>query len=150
MPDQSDQGQRQWNWRNFLTCLFLSFGAIAYGYPSSIIGTILGQPTFLSYMGLVDAEGNEVGNAASLIGGTNGAFQAGAFFGVLGGGLVLDRWGRKAGIIYCAVLNIVGTVLCCASQSLAMFIVSRFVTGLGAWSFLSSSKLLWFHSSNSI
>jgi MFS family permease len=131
--------QAQWSWSNFLLCLGLSCGAMAYGYPSSIIGTILGQPSFLKYMGLVDEQGNETSNSASLIGGTNGAFQAGAFFGVLGGGLVMDRWGRKAGIAYSSILSIIGAALCCASQNIAMFIVCRFIAGLGAWSFLSAS-----------
>ncbi|KFZ05695.1 hypothetical protein V501_08116 [Pseudogymnoascus sp. VKM F-4519 (FW-2642)] len=131
----------QWNWHNFFVCLSLSCGAMAYGYPAAVIGTILGQPSFLRYMKLVNEQGEETPDAPSLIGSINGAFQAGAFFGVLCGGLVLDRWGRKAGIIYCAILSIIGNTMCCAAQNVPMFIVFRFVSGGGSWAFLSSTSV---------
>lgn len=62
-------------WRNFWICFFVSLGQVAFGYPSSIIGTTLGQPAFLLYMGLIDAEGNLAPNANNLIGATSGVFQ---------------------------------------------------------------------------
>ena len=52
----------------------------------------------------------------------------------------MDKWGRKAGMIYCASLSIVGGALLCASQNVAMFIVFRFVAGAGSWGFLALSK----------
>lgn len=45
---------RQYNGRNFLVCFLVSLGAIAFAYPSAIIGVTLAQPSFLIYMGLVD------------------------------------------------------------------------------------------------
>jgi hypothetical protein len=62
-------------WRNFWTCFVISVGQIAFGYPSSIIGTTLGQPSFLLYMGLVNSEGVGTGNANDLIGAASGVFQ---------------------------------------------------------------------------
>lgn len=66
----------QMNWRNFWLCYFISLGQIAFGYPASIIGTTLGEPSFLAYMkvidpksGLATAEGN------SIIGAFSGVFQ---------------------------------------------------------------------------
>jgi hypothetical protein len=32
---------QQYNWRNFWICFLVSLGQIAFGYPSSIIGTTL-------------------------------------------------------------------------------------------------------------
>jgi hypothetical protein len=46
--------KRQWNWRNFFMCFMVSLGQIAFGYPASIIGVTLAQPSFLIYMGLLD------------------------------------------------------------------------------------------------
>lgn len=61
-------------WRNFWVCFSISLGQVAFGYPSSIIGTTLGQPAFLEYMGLVTATGLAP-NANGLIGATSGVFQ---------------------------------------------------------------------------
>jgi hypothetical protein len=66
----------QFNGYNFLICWLVSLGQIAFGYPASIIGTTLGEPPFLIYMGLVNPlTGKETKNAAALIGAMNGVFQ---------------------------------------------------------------------------
>lgn len=62
-------------WRNFWICFSISLGQVAFGYPSSIIGTTLGQPAFLLYMGLITPEGLLTHNANNLIGATSGVFQ---------------------------------------------------------------------------
>ncbi len=61
--------------RNFWVCFAISLGQIAFGYPSSIIAVTLAQPTFLSYMGLINADGTLSENATDLIGATSGVFQ---------------------------------------------------------------------------
>jgi hypothetical protein len=66
---------QQYNWRNFWICFLVSLGQIAFGYPSSIIGTTLGEPSFLIYMGIIDAEGNLTSNGAQLEGAMSGVFQ---------------------------------------------------------------------------
>jgi len=48
----------------------------------------------------------------------------------------MDKWGRKAGVIYAATLGLVGTIGVTAAQNVAMFIVFRFFYGAGANSFL--------------
>jgi hypothetical protein len=70
--------KRKMNWRNFWICFSISMGQLAFGYPSSIIGTTLGQPSFLLYMGLITPEGLETDNANGLIGATSGVFQVSA------------------------------------------------------------------------
>lgn len=68
--------ERHWSWRNFLTTFIVSFGLLAYGYPASIIGTTLGQPSFLLYMKLLDPATLELtDNADQLIGAMSGIFQ---------------------------------------------------------------------------
>jgi hypothetical protein len=65
----------QFNAYNFLVCYLVSLGQIAFGYPASIIGTTLGEPPFLIYMGLINAKGELTGNADGLIGAMSGVFQ---------------------------------------------------------------------------
>jgi MFS family permease len=132
---------RQWNWYNFWICLAIGFtGQLAASYPSSIIGVTLAQPAFLEYMGLVtliDGEQKLNNHADALIGATTGVFQAGAFFGVLMGSWVMDKYGRKAGTIFCAALSIVGGVCLCAAQNITMFIIFRFFAGAGSMAFVA-------------
>ncbi|KAL4889099.1 general substrate transporter [Aspergillus ambiguus] len=128
---------RQWNWKNFWICLLLSCGQIAFGYPSSIISTTLAQPSFLLYMKLVDEKGDSTPHSEGLIGATSGVFQAGAFFGILLGSWVMDKYGRRVGVVYCAVLSIVGGTCMAASQNIGMFIAFRFFAGAGSWAFLA-------------
>jgi hypothetical protein len=72
----SSSDQRQINWRNFYICFLISLGLIAFGYPSAIISTTLGEPSFLLYMGLLDSTTLELTeNADGLIGAMSGVFQ---------------------------------------------------------------------------
>jgi len=52
----------------------------------------------------------------------------------------MDRWGRKAGVIYCSVFSLFGGALLVGSKSVAMFIVARFFAGIGSWGFFAVSK----------
>lgn len=135
--------KRHWNWYNFFICWLVSLGQIAFGYPASIIGTTLGEPSFLIYMGLLDVTQNPPAlsdNADQLIGAMSGIFQAGAFFNVFLAAWVADTWGRKASFIYCGVLSLFGGAMLCGARNVAMFIVARFFAGAGSWGYLAVSK----------
>jgi MFS family permease len=54
----------------------------------------------------------------------------------------MDRWGRKAGVIYCAAFSLVGGALLCGSQNIGMFIAARFIAGWGSWGFLAVSTYI--------
>lgn len=56
--------------------------------------------------------------------------------GVLTSSFVVDKWGRRAGILFCSVFSIAGGVICCAAQNPGMFIAFRFVLGMGANAFV--------------
>ncbi|KAF2469502.1 general substrate transporter [Lindgomyces ingoldianus] len=128
----------QFNGYNFFVCFLVSLGQIAFGYPASIIGTTLGEPPFLIYMGLIDPlTGKETGNAEALIGAMNGVFQAGAVIGILTASYIMDHFGRKAGVLYCSLFSLFGGALLCGSQNVAMFIGARFIAGWGSWGFLA-------------
>ncbi|KAJ9496347.1 hypothetical protein LTR96_004373 [Exophiala xenobiotica] len=131
---------RQWNWRNFLICSAIACGQLAFGYPASIIGVTLAQPSFLIYMKLLDITTDPpslVHNADSLIGAMSGVFQAGAFVGVIIGSFVMDKWGRKAGTIFCSTLSIIGGAGLAGSVNTTMFIIFRLIAGAGSWGFLA-------------
>lgn len=68
-------GQNQFSWRNLRLVMLVSMGACAFGYGVSIIGTTLGEPGFLVYMGLVDpSTGESTPNASGLTGAITGTF----------------------------------------------------------------------------
>lgn len=70
------QTKRHFNAWNFFICWLVSLGQIAFGYPASIIGVTLAQPSFLIAMGLLDpTTGALTKNADQLIGATSGVFQ---------------------------------------------------------------------------
>jgi MFS transporter, SP family, arabinose:H+ symporter len=67
--------------------------------------------------------------------GLHGIAMASALYGtVLGsllGGLPTDRYGRKATLLWVGVLYVISAVGCGLANGIAMFIVSRFIGGLG-------------------
>lgn len=93
---------------------------------ASIIGTTLGQPSFLTYFGLDTAR-----NAPQLEGAMNGLFQGGGLLGSCFGGFGDDRIGRRRSMFITTILCIVGGALQAGSVHIAMFLVARFITGFG-------------------
>ena len=120
-------------------CLMLT-GIRAFGYPASVIGVTLGQPSFLVYMNLLDLTQTPpvlAKGADQIIGAMSGVFQAGAAINVFIAAYVCDRWGRKAGFYWCAFLSIFGGALLCGSVNSTMFIIARLFAGGGSWGFLA-------------
>lgn len=130
----------QWNWRNFIMCVGVSTGMIAFSYPASIIGTTLAQPSFLSYMDLLDAQGVWSTKATPLIGAMSGIFQAGGIFGIIGATYAMEKWGRKAAVYLASAIGLIGGALVCASQNIGMFIAFKFLAGMSSWAFVAISK----------
>lgn len=104
----------------------MAWGAAVFGYGGSIIGTTVGQPSFLQYMGLDTAS-----NADDLIGAMNSLFYIGGIFGAFLAGYAADRYGRKRVVIGGAALCLVAQALTAGSVNIAMFIVFRFFVGVG-------------------
>lgn len=94
-------------------------------YVAGIIASTLGQPAWSAYMGL------DKSNTDTLLGTINALFAIGGFLGCLASVQINERWGRLAGIFAGCVLDIVGSAICAGSVNIAMFIVGRFVVGLG-------------------
>ena len=68
-------GERQFSWRAFSICLVISLSVMGFGYPTAILGTTLSQPSFLTYMHLIDEDGKPTPSSTRLIGSTNGVYQ---------------------------------------------------------------------------
>lgn len=65
--------------------------------------------------------------------------KAGAIFGILLNSWVMDKYGRKGGVIFLSILSLVGGTIMAASQNIGMFIAGRFIAGGGSWGFLALS-----------
>lgn len=132
----------QWNLRHFLICFAIAMSMMGFSYPASIIGTTLAQPSFYIYMHLLDDQGLPTDKTQSLIGAMSGVFQAGGVFGIFMTTYVMEKWGRKAAIVFCSVVSLIGGALVCAAQNVSMFIVFKFVAGLGSWGFIAVGECL--------
>lgn len=64
-----------------------------------------------------------------IIGAINSTFSGGAVFGSLMGGFTMDRFGRRWTIFIASWICLLGAVLQCAAQNLAMILVGRILTG---------------------
>ena len=62
------------SWSNFLTCLLVSIGCVAFGYPSAMTAPMLAKASFLEFTGLGDANGIHKDKSA-LSGSIGGIFQ---------------------------------------------------------------------------
>ncbi|KAJ5777642.1 Hexose transporter [Penicillium odoratum] len=63
-------------------------------------------------------------------GGVTAAMAAGSWLGALISGFVSDRLGRKYSIMLGCVIWVVGSILICAAQNIAMLCVGRVINGL--------------------
>ncbi|OGE54942.1 hypothetical protein PENARI_c005G01390 [Penicillium arizonense] len=123
-----EDGKRHYSWRTVAVVLGISWNAICYSYSASIIGTTLGQPSFLSYMGL-DRRSDKQG----LIGTATGLYYAGGVFGCIFNSWMADKFGRKWVIVVANVILLTSSACLSGSASIAMFIVFRFFTGFSAY-----------------
>jgi MFS family permease len=118
--------------------IFVTLGSLSYGYCASVLASTLGQPQFLRYFGLVVGENK---NADALIGATNGLLQTGGLFGALLIGCTADKFSRRGCISLAAAILCIGGALQAASQSIAMFLAMRFLTGIGVGSVVGATPL---------
>lgn len=70
--------------------------------------------------------------ANAIQGSINGLFFAGEIFGALLVMALCDKIGRKKTAAIACILVIIGGVLLAASVHIAMFLVARLITGVGA------------------
>lgn len=54
---------------------------------------------------------------------------------------IMDRWGRRVGFIFSSIVTTIGFAGTTGSVNIAMFIVFRFITGMGSWGYAAVCKL---------
>lgn len=117
-----------YNWRVFLVAASACFGAMSFGWDSSVIGGVINMPPFIDDYGLTGGKterANLEGNIVSVL-------QAGCFFGAIIAFPLTDMFGRKWCLVSAAFLTLVGVVLqAAASGHLTPIYVGRAIAGLG-------------------
>ncbi|CAO2648550.1 Nn.00g078170.m01.CDS01 [Neocucurbitaria sp. VM-36] len=126
-------GRQRINAFNVFILIFVGLGSMSYGYTAAVIGTTLGQPSFIAYFDLATRS-----NATDLISTMNGIFQAGGVIGTLLLPIVSDKYGRKWGIALSAILAVVSGALLAGSTHIGVFIAFRFVAGASAFMVLAA------------
>ncbi|EIM84473.1 general substrate transporter [Stereum hirsutum FP-91666 SS1] len=98
-----------------------TIGGFLFGSDISSVSAFLAVDSYLDYFGHPDDITQ---------GGITAAMPAGAFIGANIGGYVSDRLGRKKSLLVSIVFWIVGCILACAAQDVAMLVVGRIVKGV--------------------
>ncbi|KAK7905615.1 hypothetical protein LTR67_000338 [Exophiala xenobiotica] len=83
-------------------------------------------PSFISYFGLDTAS-----NTPQVEGAINGVFQAGGLIGALTCTWTADKFGRRKALFVGSMFATVGGALQAGSVHMAMFIITRVISGLG-------------------
>ncbi|GME79666.1 unnamed protein product [Ambrosiozyma monospora] len=105
----------------YVSAIIATIGGSLFGFDVSSISAIIGTDQYLKYFGSPDS---------TLQGGITAAMSGGSLVGSLVSGLLCDRLGRKTTIMSSCVFWMVGSIICCASQNVAMLIVGRVFNGL--------------------
>nr|SIP56041.1 putative Sugar Porter [Yarrowia galli] len=114
-----------------LLCLFAAMGGFVFGYDTGTIAGFINMNSFLESFGEQDESGAFFLSRmrAGLI---VGLFSIGAFLGTQLGGFLADTVGRKKGIIYVAMIYIVGMLIqITAFTAWYQVAIGRIVGGVG-------------------
>lgn len=76
------------------------------------------------------ADGSCLGPRSNVQGGITASMAGGSWLGALVSGFLSDRLGRKTSIQTGAIIWVIGSIIICASQDIAMLIVGRVINGI--------------------
>lgn len=125
----SDDPPEVRNWRVHLMALIVSFGALAMGYDTSVIGGTMALAPFRRDFGL---DGKTSFQRDTLQGNIVSTFQAGTFFGALLTFPLGEKIGRKRAIMVASMIFLVGGTLMTASNGLlGLLYAGRGIAGFG-------------------
>lgn len=112
-----------------LICLVVSIGGFLFGYDTGLVSGLLRMKHFVADFGAGASDGELPYWIESLM---VGVPSLGMFLGAISSGPLGDRVGRRSGITYANVLFFIGVIpQSVTSHSLSLFVISRFITGLG-------------------
>ena len=112
---------------NFAVAFFVALGSFTYGFNSSIIGAVIGQPSFFSYFNFTP----DSSYGGSIVGASNGVYAGAGCIGCWTVFYMLDTLGRKRTIQLITIICIVSAAIQAGSVNIAMFLVGRGLNGLG-------------------
>ncbi|KAI1869758.1 hypothetical protein JX265_001990 [Neoarthrinium moseri] len=104
----------------FIICLVAALNCASVGYDSSMMSSINILSSFQIKFG-IDAHMKGLLTAVQNLGGIAGGFFAGH---------IVDRWGRKGGILAAAVIVLIATAIHATSTTLPQFFVGRILVGI--------------------
>ncbi|KKZ61407.1 hypothetical protein EMCG_03963 [[Emmonsia] crescens] len=105
-------------------------GGGLFGFDISSMSAIIGTRNYLCYFDQAGpGETKCKGPKPAVQGGITASMAAGSWMGALISGFLSDIFGRKKSIMVGAIIWIVGSIITCASQNIAMLIVGRIING---------------------
>jgi MFS family permease len=116
---------------NLAVVIFVAIGSISCSYGLAVISSTIGQPSFYMAFGLAAQGQPGYGHTSELIGAMNGLNSAGVAFGSAILAWSADAYGRLRSLQLGALILIIGAALCAGAVNMPMFLVARFVAGLG-------------------
>lgn len=118
-----------YGWRVYLLACSACFGAMSFGWDSSVIGGVIVLDPFIRDFGL-GAKGSLA--AANLSANIVSVLQAGCFLGALVASPLTDRFGRKWCLIGVSIVIIIGVIMQAVSLgNLGAIYAGRFIAGVG-------------------
>ncbi len=119
----------------YLITAIAVIGGGLFGFDISSMSAIISTQPYLCYFNQgPDGPGyNDLPNCSgphsSVQGGITASMAGGSWIGALASGWLSDRFGRSKAIQIGSVFWVIGSILVCASQDIAMLIVGRVVNG---------------------
>ncbi|KAM7205730.1 putative permease [Naviculisporaceae sp. PSN 640] len=118
-----------YGWRVYLLACSACFGAMSFGWDSSVIGGVIVLPPFIDDFGLGDPKSKA---SANLSGNIVSTLQAGCFLGALLASPLTDRFGRKWCLIGVSLVVTIGVIMqAVALGNLGPLYAGRFIAGVG-------------------
>ncbi|OAL28691.1 hypothetical protein AYO20_09415 [Fonsecaea nubica] len=123
-----------WSWYNMYLVWLAGFGIFASAYNMAIISSTLGQPTFYEYLDLTMG----TSHTTSVTSTANALYFLGSFVSCCIITAIGDRIGRKKTMWISLFFIIIGSALQTGTRNVAMYQVSRVITGMGTGSLFST------------
>ncbi|RDW56671.1 general substrate transporter-1 [Coleophoma cylindrospora] len=104
-----------------IVIMVATIDSINLGYDGTLMGSLNVMKTYIDYFSITTPLKGLLSSATSIGGGVSCLFTA----------PLVDRIGRKKGMLLSAIICLIGAALQGAAQNTAMFIISRIIIGIG-------------------
>ncbi|KFY43750.1 hypothetical protein V494_01818 [Pseudogymnoascus sp. VKM F-4513 (FW-928)] len=113
----------------FLCCMGVEMTS---GFDSQLINALQIAPRFLIYFGDgYKKDSGAPGIAPNILGFMSACYQLGSIFGVPVAPFLAQRYGRRWSIMAGSIIMVIGALLQCFAQHIAMYIIARMILGFG-------------------